>query len=147
MSILGYLRILSVKMLSIGVIGDGSGVNFRFVWFVIICWITSINKLATSNIDDPRGGQEEWVVRIEGGAQVASLLALQSGYKHLGPVSRINRIDFNEERSRDSGFSRVVFSQKFVKKEKKNFTNESNNKEDIRWEIAREIAIFSRSPV
>lgn len=30
---------------------------------------------------------EEWVVRIEGGAQVASLLALQYGYKNVGLVS------------------------------------------------------------
>ncbi|XP_058803749.1 neuroendocrine convertase 1-like isoform X2 [Phymastichus coffea] len=29
---------------------------------------------------------EEWVVRLEGGPQVAALLALQSGYQHLGPV-------------------------------------------------------------
>lgn len=78
-------------MLSIGVVGD-IGVNFRFVWF-IACWIASMNEFATS-IDDRR--QEEWVVRIEGGPPVASLLALQSGYKHLGPVSRIDRIDFNE---------------------------------------------------
>ncbi|XP_076388737.1 neuroendocrine convertase 1 isoform X3 [Megachile rotundata] len=32
------------------------------------------------------GDREEWVVRIEGGPHVASLLALQAGYKHLGPV-------------------------------------------------------------
>ncbi|XP_043794709.1 neuroendocrine convertase 1-like [Apis laboriosa] len=68
-------------MLSIGVVGD-IGVNFRFVLF-IACWIVSMNEFATS-IDDRR--QEEWVVRIEGGPPVASLLALQSGYKHLGPV-------------------------------------------------------------
>ncbi|PBC28818.1 Neuroendocrine convertase [Apis cerana cerana] len=67
-------------MLLIGVAGD-VGVNFRFVWF-IGCWILSMNKFGTG-IDDRR--REEWVVRIEGGSPVASLLALQSGYKHLGP--------------------------------------------------------------
>lgn len=30
---------------------------------------------------------EEWVVRIQGGSQVSSLLAAQSGYKHHGPVN------------------------------------------------------------
>ena len=30
--------------------------------------------------------QDEWVIRMEGGPQVASLLALQSGYKNLGLV-------------------------------------------------------------
>lgn len=39
--------------------------------------------------------REEWVVRIHGGPQIATLLALQSGYKHLGPVSRL--IEFPNE--------------------------------------------------
>ncbi|XP_012268604.2 neuroendocrine convertase 1-like [Athalia rosae] len=30
--------------------------------------------------------QNEWVVRVDGGPEIAALLALQSGYKHLGPV-------------------------------------------------------------
>lgn len=30
---------------------------------------------------------DEWVVRLEGGSEVASLLALRSGYAHIGPVS------------------------------------------------------------
>lgn len=32
---------------------------------------------------------DEWVVRLEGGPEVASLLALRSGYTHVGPVSLI----------------------------------------------------------
>lgn len=31
--------------------------------------------------------QTEWVVRIEGGPEVSTLLALRSGYIHMGPVS------------------------------------------------------------
>lgn len=97
-------------MLLIGVAGD-VGVNFRFVWF-IACWILSMNKFGTG-IDDRR--REEWVVRIEGGSPVASLLALQSGYKHLGPVSRrIDRIDFNGIflAARNSDFSYHFFRAK-----------------------------------
>lgn len=93
-------------MLLIGVAGD-VGVNFRFVWF-IACWILSMNKFGTS-IDDRR--REEWVVRIEGGSPVASLLALQSGYKHLGPVSRW--IDFNGIfLAARKPTSRIIFSRK-----------------------------------
>ncbi|XP_014213417.1 neuroendocrine convertase 1-like isoform X2 [Copidosoma floridanum] len=35
---------------------------------------------------DRENTPEEWVVRLEGGPEVASLLALRSGYSHLGPV-------------------------------------------------------------
>lgn len=74
-------------MFLIGFVGENIGVNFRFVLF-IACWINvSMNKFG---IGDGRR-EEEWVVRIEGGSPVASLLALQTGYKHLGPVSRSNR--------------------------------------------------------
>lgn len=120
-------------MLLIGVAGD-LGVNFRFVWF-IACWILSMNKFGTG-IDDRR--REEWVVRIEGGSPVASLLALQSGYKHLGPVSR--RIDFNGIflAARKPTSRIIFFAQKFVK-----HFNESNNKADIRWELHERLS-FSR---
>ncbi|XP_036141692.1 neuroendocrine convertase 1 isoform X3 [Monomorium pharaonis] len=40
------------------------------------------NFIADVSLDD----REEWVVRIQGGSQVSSLLAAQSGYKHHGPV-------------------------------------------------------------
>ncbi|XP_068980359.1 neuroendocrine convertase 1-like isoform X1 [Bombus flavifrons] len=58
-----------------------ASVNFWLVIFSII-----LNKLATSRVVDDDNHREEWVVRIQGGPQVASLLALQSGYRHLGPV-------------------------------------------------------------
>ncbi|XP_076479067.1 neuroendocrine convertase 1 isoform X3 [Bombus vancouverensis nearcticus] len=58
-----------------------ASVNFWLVIFSII-----LNKLATSIVVDGDNHREEWVVRIQGGPQVASLLALQSGYRHLGPV-------------------------------------------------------------
>lgn len=56
------------------------------------CFITriAIMVVCASNFipDDVVGAdhREEWVVRIHGGPQVASLLAAQSGYKHHGPV-------------------------------------------------------------
>ncbi|OAD61081.1 Neuroendocrine convertase 1 [Eufriesea mexicana] len=53
-----------------------------YLWF-LTCWIISSNFL--TNILGHEEGREEWVVRIHGGPQVATLLALQSGYKHLGP--------------------------------------------------------------
>ncbi|XP_046431301.1 neuroendocrine convertase 1-like [Neodiprion fabricii] len=34
----------------------------------------------------PEEYENEWVVRVDGGPEIAALLALQSGYKHLGPV-------------------------------------------------------------
>ncbi|CAL7950535.1 unnamed protein product [Xylocopa violacea] len=49
-------------------------------FWIITCWIVVD---VAGHRDEQR---EEWVVRLEGGPQVASLLALQSGYKHLGPV-------------------------------------------------------------
>jgi len=37
---------------------------------------------ADANVD-----REEWVVKIQGGLQVALQLAAQSGFKHHGPVN------------------------------------------------------------
>ena len=55
-----------------------------YLWLVT-CWII-LNKFSTSIAAHGDDHREEWVVRIQGGFQTASLLALQSGYKHLGPV-------------------------------------------------------------
>lgn len=52
-------------------------------------WL-AVLVLAASNFiadaDNDVDHREEWVVRIHGGSQVASLLAAQSGYKHHGSV-------------------------------------------------------------
>ncbi|XP_018346509.1 PREDICTED: neuroendocrine convertase 1-like [Trachymyrmex septentrionalis] len=50
----------------------------------LVIVVSASNFIANvdANVDRP----EEWVVRIAGGSQVASLLAAQSGYKHHGPV-------------------------------------------------------------
>ncbi|XP_029036120.2 neuroendocrine convertase 1-like [Osmia bicornis bicornis] len=53
-------------------------------WLVVCCIVAS--RFFTSILGHHGDHREEWVVRIEGGPQVATLLALQSGYKHLGPV-------------------------------------------------------------
>jgi len=45
--------------------------------------VSASHLIADANMDH----REEWVVRIQGGSQVASLLAAQSGYKHHGPVN------------------------------------------------------------
>ncbi|XP_043523370.1 neuroendocrine convertase 1-like isoform X1 [Frieseomelitta varia] len=55
-----------------------------YLWLVT-CWII-LNKFSTSIAAHGDDHREEWVVRVQGGSQIASLLALQSGYKHLGPV-------------------------------------------------------------
>ncbi|XP_033332033.2 neuroendocrine convertase 1 [Megalopta genalis] len=56
----------------------------EYFW-LIVSWIL-VNELVA--IDTRRGNdrREEWVVRLEGGPRISSLLALQSGYRHLGPV-------------------------------------------------------------
>lgn len=59
-------------------------VHSVYLWLVT-CWII-LNKFSTSIAVHGDDHREEWVVRIQGGSQIASLLALQSGYKHLGPV-------------------------------------------------------------
>ncbi|XP_076240659.1 neuroendocrine convertase 1 isoform X2 [Calliopsis andreniformis] len=58
------------------------------VW-IFVCWL--VVSMCTTIVAEHRDDrQEEWVVRVEGGPRVASLLALQSGYKHLGPVLGFN---------------------------------------------------------
>jgi len=51
----------------------------------LVIVISASNFIA--NVDASVDRPEEWVVRIAGGSQVASLLAAQSGYKHHGPVN------------------------------------------------------------
>lgn len=55
-----------------------------YLWLVT-CWIV-LNKFSTSIAARGDDHREEWVVRVRGGPRIAYLLALQSGYKHLGPV-------------------------------------------------------------
>jgi len=50
---------------------------------VIVVSATNFIVDADANIDH----REEWVVKVQGGSQVASQLAAQSGYKHHGPVN------------------------------------------------------------
>ncbi|KAH0548887.1 hypothetical protein KQX54_003949, partial [Cotesia glomerata] len=55
--------------------------------FVINFSILIIISKCISTIETPeKNNYEEWVVKVEGGNQVASLLALQHGYKNLGLV-------------------------------------------------------------
>ncbi|KAL6263420.1 hypothetical protein P5V15_006211 [Pogonomyrmex californicus] len=54
----------------------------RVIMLVIVISASNFIAEADSSIDH----LEEWVVRIPGGLEVASLLAAQSGYKHHGPV-------------------------------------------------------------
>ncbi|XP_076624552.1 neuroendocrine convertase 1 [Colletes latitarsis] len=54
--------------------------------FRLAVYLLLANEFATSIVGRRHHRREEWVVRLEGGPRVASLLALQSGYKHLGPV-------------------------------------------------------------
>nr|XP_034178755.1 neuroendocrine convertase 1-like isoform X3 [Osmia lignaria] len=56
------------------------------VYFWLVVWCIVASRFFTSILGHHGDHREEWVVRIEGGSQIASLLALQSGYKHLGPV-------------------------------------------------------------
>lgn len=49
----------------------------------LVIAVSASNFIADADVDR----REEWVVRIQGGSQVASLLAAQSGYKHHGPVN------------------------------------------------------------
>ncbi|XP_034943298.1 neuroendocrine convertase 1-like [Chelonus insularis] len=55
---------------------------------VYLCLIFLVKEctLTTTNSTLKNSYIEEWVVKIEGGPQVATLLALQSGYKNLGLV-------------------------------------------------------------
>jgi len=55
-------------------------------------------------VDDVVGAdhREEWVVRIQGGPQVASLLAAQSDYKHHGPVILSFLLLFNFYKNRET---------------------------------------------
>ncbi|XP_024879429.1 neuroendocrine convertase 1-like isoform X1 [Temnothorax curvispinosus] len=48
----------------------------------LVIVVSASNFIADASVDH----REEWVVRVHGGSQVASLLAAQSGYKHHGPV-------------------------------------------------------------
>lgn len=75
---------MSLIILQISVSDEWIHVHSVNFWLVIFSII--LNKLATSRVVDDDNHREEWVVRIQGGPQVASLLALQSGYRHLGPV-------------------------------------------------------------
>ncbi|XP_015432292.1 PREDICTED: neuroendocrine convertase 1-like [Dufourea novaeangliae] len=51
---------------------------------LVVSWILVNEFVVIDTRQNDRS--EEWVVRLEGGPQVSSLLALQSGYRHLGPV-------------------------------------------------------------
>ncbi|XP_077275283.1 neuroendocrine convertase 1 [Temnothorax americanus] len=48
----------------------------------LVIVVSASNFITDASVDH----REEWVVRVHGGSQVASLLAAQSGYKHHGPV-------------------------------------------------------------
>ncbi|XP_071564002.1 neuroendocrine convertase 1 [Temnothorax nylanderi] len=48
----------------------------------LVIVVSASNFIADASVDH----REEWVVRVHGGSQVASLLAAQSGYKHHGSV-------------------------------------------------------------
>ncbi|XP_011868373.1 PREDICTED: neuroendocrine convertase 1 [Vollenhovia emeryi] len=50
----------------------------------LVIVVSASNFIADADVSV--ADREEWVVRIPGGSQVASLLAAQSGYKHHGPV-------------------------------------------------------------
>ncbi|XP_076285047.1 neuroendocrine convertase 1 isoform X2 [Lasioglossum baleicum] len=52
---------------------------------LVVAWIL-VNGFMVIDTRHQRDHREEWVVRLEGGSRVSSLLALQSGYRHLGPV-------------------------------------------------------------
>ncbi|XP_011309647.1 neuroendocrine convertase 1 [Fopius arisanus] len=48
--------------------------------------LTLLGSSTPTNSTENNSSKEEWVVRVAGGPQVASLLALRSGYKNLGLV-------------------------------------------------------------
>ncbi|XP_025986584.1 neuroendocrine convertase 1 [Solenopsis invicta] len=50
----------------------------------LVIAISASNFIANAHVNVDYS--EEWVLRIQGGSQVSSLLAAQSGYKHHGPV-------------------------------------------------------------
>ncbi|KAH0949128.1 hypothetical protein HN011_011250, partial [Eciton burchellii] len=54
----------------------------RVIMQLAVIIVSASNLIADADVDH----REEWVVRIQGGSQVASLLAAQSGYRHHGPV-------------------------------------------------------------
>ncbi|XP_076642516.1 neuroendocrine convertase 1 [Halictus rubicundus] len=54
-------------------------------FWLVVTWIL-VNGFMVIDAGRQRDHQEEWVVRLEGGPRVSSLLALQSGYRYLGPV-------------------------------------------------------------
>nr|XP_031848985.1 neuroendocrine convertase 1-like [Nomia melanderi] len=56
----------------------------EYFWLAV-SWLL-VNGLAAVHAGHRGDRREEWVVRLEGGPRVSSLLALQSGYRHLGPV-------------------------------------------------------------
>ncbi|XP_066583337.1 neuroendocrine convertase 1-like [Prorops nasuta] len=57
-------------------------INSVCYWIVEICALFSLIGVVSGS----KEYTNEWVVRIEGGPQVAALLASQSGYTYLGPV-------------------------------------------------------------
>ncbi|XP_032671139.1 neuroendocrine convertase 1-like isoform X1 [Odontomachus brunneus] len=52
----------------------------------LVVVVSASNFIADANASADVDHREEWVVRVQGGSQVASLLAAQSGYKHHGSV-------------------------------------------------------------
>ncbi|XP_014239147.1 neuroendocrine convertase 1-like isoform X1 [Trichogramma pretiosum] len=63
---------------------SSSHLALYYCW-VILCTATITSSSSSSNILN-NANNDEWVVRLEGGSEVASLLALRSGYTHVGPV-------------------------------------------------------------
>ncbi|XP_015598957.1 neuroendocrine convertase 1 [Cephus cinctus] len=58
-------------------------------WCRLLTWILGLTTCVSrgaANESQNLDYQNEWVVRVKGGSHVASLLAIQSGYRHLGPV-------------------------------------------------------------
>lgn len=55
--------------------------NLYIIFSVVRCIVTTGNSTLKDSYE------EEWVVRVLGGTQVSSLLALRSGCKNLGLVS------------------------------------------------------------
>ncbi|EZA51976.1 hypothetical protein X777_09291, partial [Ooceraea biroi] len=55
----------------------------RVIMQLAVVIVSASNLIADADVDVDH--REEWVVRVQGGSQVASLLAAQSGYKHHGP--------------------------------------------------------------
>ncbi|CAG5101699.1 Similar to Pcsk1: Neuroendocrine convertase 1 (Rattus norvegicus) [Cotesia congregata] len=107
--------------------------------FVINFSILIIISKCISTIETPeKNNDEEWVVKVEGGNQVASLLALQNGYKNLGLVLGFEDIylwyrDENTVQKRANRFTKDLSSHSEIiwADQQKTFTRSKRDFVDI----------------